>query len=239
MIVHDETSQETISSSQSSQSSSSSLVYLRSEEISIDTNRYSLIRQWEREKCHLLYIMLNPSSATDKKNDPTMRRCIDFANDNGYGCMIVVNLYPLRGTNPNELNYQDIKEEDIILNDKYIELYMRDEAVTSICLAWGCINKKCHTRALSLLNKLHDINDTLTKKVSILCLGMTIEGFPRHPLYIKKYTKFTIFKYKEEDIRLLQNKRKVEEIERRQVKKRLKENDQIIIWGLLNLTDKY
>ena len=175
-----------------------------------------------------------------------MRRCIDFASHNGFGTMHVTNLFPLRCTNPNELNIIDIPLDDIILNDNYIESYMRNEQITTICLAWGALNRKCHNRALSLLNKLHDINDTLNKKVSIVCLGITIEGFPRHPLYIKKHTKFQCFKYKEEDIRILQNKRKILDLERRQEQKRMKKkiqisiqtNDQIIIWGLLNMITK-
>ena len=55
----------TISSPVSTSSTpTKSLIYTRSEEISMDGNRYSLTRQWNESLSHLLYIMLNPSSAT-------------------------------------------------------------------------------------------------------------------------------------------------------------------------------
>lgn len=172
-----------------------------------------------------------------------MRRCIDFADDNGFGTMIVVNLFPLRCTNPKDLNYKEIPINDMNLNDNYIESYMKDVKVSAICLAWGAINKKCHKRALEVLSKLHDINNKLEQKVLILSLGQTVEGFPRHPLYVKKYSKFMNFQLKEEDILDIQEKRKLFQTEikknkeknMKKIKISIQSNDYITKWGTLKL----
>ena len=51
----------------------------------------------------LVWVMLNPSTATDTANDPTVRRCIGFAIRWGYRVMDVTNLSPVRATDPSEL----------------------------------------------------------------------------------------------------------------------------------------
>ena len=52
---------------------------IREAEFSIDKKeRYSLKREWDNSKNKILYIMLNPSLADDKNDDPTIRRLINF-----------------------------------------------------------------------------------------------------------------------------------------------------------------
>ena len=55
--------------------------------------RYLLERTWNNSKKKLLFIMLNPSSADSKKDDPTIRRLISFSKKWGYGGFKVCNLY--------------------------------------------------------------------------------------------------------------------------------------------------
>ena len=70
--------------------------------------RYSLTRIWDEDKPNVMFVMLNPSTADEKNDDPTIRRCINFAKDFGAGGIYVVNLFPLRATNPNELLINDL-----------------------------------------------------------------------------------------------------------------------------------
>jgi hypothetical protein len=65
--------------------------------------RYALWREWNAELPRVLMIGLNPSTADAVRNDPTIRRCIGFARDWGYGGVWVLNLFAFRATYPNDL----------------------------------------------------------------------------------------------------------------------------------------
>ena len=65
--------------------------------------RYRLTRRVGLADNAVTLVMLNPSTADETQNDPTIRRCIDFANRWGFGWLHVVNLSPLRSPDPKEL----------------------------------------------------------------------------------------------------------------------------------------
>jgi hypothetical protein len=134
--------------------------------------RYSLMREWNKNKGKVLFIMLNPSKADDKEDDPTVKRCINFAKDWGYGGLMIGNLFSYRTTYPKELfktKYPEGKD-----NLKYIkQMIKRSDLV--IC-AWG--NKQgIPPKYLCELTDLHYLK--------LLADGKT----PGHPLFIKKDTK--------------------------------------------------
>ena len=54
----------------------------------------------------ILFIGLNPSTADETKNDPTIRRCINFAKDWGYGGVMIANLFAFRSTSPEIMKQQ-------------------------------------------------------------------------------------------------------------------------------------
>ena len=60
--------------------------------------RYSLWREWYADSPPVAFIMLNPSTADDRKDDPTIRRSIGFAHAWGFGALEVVNLFAYRAT---------------------------------------------------------------------------------------------------------------------------------------------
>ena len=62
-----------------------------------------------------LFIMLNPSTADESKDDPTIRRCVSFANRELCTSLTVVNLFSLRATNPKELSIADDPEGEFRL----------------------------------------------------------------------------------------------------------------------------
>ena len=154
--------------------------------------RYSLRREWDNTKQDLLWVMLNPSSATGKSNDPTMRRCIDFAIDNGYGSMTVVNLFAFRSTDPSFLSHKKsgLDVTELVGNpqtDLKLEQYVR--GCGGLCIAWGKLSTKLfRQRASSVMNDLLRLQGTLGFEIS--CLGQNLDGQPKHPLYIRKGTKF-------------------------------------------------
>ena len=65
--------------------------------------RYALWRVWDESLPKLLFIGLNPSTADEINDDPTMRRCIRFAKDLGYGTFIMGNIFGYRSTDPKKI----------------------------------------------------------------------------------------------------------------------------------------
>ena len=137
--------------------------------------RYQLWRAWDRSKPMLGFVMLNPSTADAEKDDPTIRRCIKRAANEGFGGIVVHNLYAYRTSEPKLLwDACDFGGVDIVgrANDAYLEgMYI--ESPTVIC-AWGI--KARPDRVAIVLNLLNGCD--------LRCLGRTKDGHPRHPLYV-------------------------------------------------------
>lgn len=144
--------------------------------------RYRLWRIWNDSLKKLLFIMLNPSTADADLDDPTIRRCIGFAVDLGYGGLEVVNLYGFRATDPKDM----LRAVDPIgeRNDEFIAA-ARAECDIAIA-AWG---------ALGGLSRGKAVFDLLKKSGPVYCLRTTIAGMPSHPLYLPASLKPVEFKY--------------------------------------------
>ncbi len=133
--------------------------------------RYYLWRSWDAEGKTLNIIGLNPSTADAFQDDPTIRRCIGFAKDNGFGNLYVTNLFAYRATKPNDLMVapDPVGPE----NDKWLQ----DIATQSddLLFAWG--------NSGGFLDRNEMVLELLPQG---LCLGKTKIGAPRHPLYVRK-----------------------------------------------------
>ena len=136
--------------------------------------RYRLWRRWDPARAQIAFCMLNPSTADEHADDPTIRRCIGFAREWGYGGVEIVNLFALRATDPREL----MTARDPIgrRNDSYlIETSRRSAAVV---IAWG-IHGAFRSRGAVA-------RGLLSPRARLLALGWTREGEPRHPLYLRR-----------------------------------------------------
>lgn len=140
--------------------------------------RYALTRVWDEIKPRVLFIMLNPSTADAEKDDPTIRRCMHFANDWGYGGLYVVNLFALRATNPEDL----LKAPFVVgvENEKWVRR-MSSLAHLVVC-AWGngSIVEKLQKRLDHTWKPMSWVNKTLHY------LELSNDGTPKHPLYLKR-----------------------------------------------------
>jgi len=65
--------------------------------------RWRLWRLWDASRPRLLWVLLNPSTADARDDDPTLRRCVGYAVRWGYGAVDLVNLFALRSTDPRAL----------------------------------------------------------------------------------------------------------------------------------------
>ncbi len=67
--------------------------------------RYALLRRWGEGK-NAMFIGLNPSTADETADDPTIRRCVSFAKAWGFGGLCMANLFAYRATNPADMLMQ-------------------------------------------------------------------------------------------------------------------------------------
>jgi hypothetical protein len=134
------------------------------------TYRYRLIRMWGFTLPTILWVMLNPSTADDKTNDPTIRRCIEFSKAWGFGNMLVCNLFAYRSTDPSVLKRITRAEAEGPENTGHIVNACGQ--VSKIVCAWGAPG------GAAMPDMLVPFADRLE------CLGVTKSGAPRHPLYL-------------------------------------------------------
>jgi hypothetical protein len=135
--------------------------------------RYSLWRSWDDQKPHIGFVMLNPSRADAVVNDPTIRRCLGFAQTWGYGGLEVVNLFGYRTASPIEL--RQANDPIGTKNDRYLATL--PERVDRILLAWGNWGY--------LLERDRQVLELLGDRLPLYCLGTTKTQQPKHPLYLK------------------------------------------------------
>jgi hypothetical protein len=140
--------------------------------------RYTLWRAWDKSRPKLAFVMLNPSTADHRVDDPTIRRCQGFARSWGYGSLTVVNLFAFRTPSPAEL----ARADDPIgpRNDHVLRACSRRAA--ALVLAWG-VHGKLRDRHRQVLELFAG------RRRPLLCLGTTRDGYPRHPLYLRRDTR--------------------------------------------------
>jgi len=133
--------------------------------------RYRLERTWA-EGARATFVMLNPSTADEDSDDPTLRRCMDFARRWGLAGIAVVNLYALRATDPAELwrATDPVGPE----NDRYLaEAAASGEALIA---AWGARARDTRVREVLAIPGFERLT----------CLRTTKRGHPGHPLYLPR-----------------------------------------------------
>ena len=138
--------------------------------------RFTLRRRWHHaETPPLIWVMLNPSTADEDTDDPTIRRVMAFSKAHGASNLIVINLYPCRATNPKDIVPFGLDTNRVVTHEVVWE-------ANDVVVAWGA-NKHTALVADAFLETFHQINQD-GKGRRLLCLGKTKHGAPRHPLYV-------------------------------------------------------
>lgn len=136
--------------------------------------RYLLTRVWNPDGQKALFVMLNPSTATEVQNDPTVERCERRARALGFGAFRVTNIFAYRATDPRVMR----AAADPIGpgNDAAIADSAQGWADRIIC-AWGTHGAHLG-RGAQVERLLRDTGRPL------FTLGLSQGGHPKHPLYI-------------------------------------------------------
>jgi hypothetical protein len=140
--------------------------------------RYRLWRIWRAPATRVvLWVMLNPSTADERELDPTLRRCEGFTRAWDFDGFEVVNLFPLRATDPAELARHCRPEGEPGVNDATI--LAAAARATRIVVGWGG-EPFASDRARAVAQLLADFD--------LFCLGPNaghnVDGSPKHPLYL-------------------------------------------------------
>ncbi len=152
--------------------------------------RYRLWRRWDPTRVPLVMLMLNPSTADDVTNDPTVERCERRAKRLGHGSLEVLNIFAFRAT-----EFADMKaatdpigpENDAIIGQMFAAAALGRRLgmhPPTFCAGWGIHG--AHLGRAARAAKMAE-----AAGVQLVCLGMTKEGQPRHPLYIANAAPFT------------------------------------------------
>ncbi|WP_430233913.1 DUF1643 domain-containing protein [Nitrosomonas communis] len=131
--------------------------------------RYTLWREWGVGKGVAMFIGLNPSTADEVNNDPTVRRCINYAVKWGYAAMYMSNIFAFRATDPAVMMKHD--EPIGCENDQYLTDMAKDSNI--IVAAWGNHG--------AFMARDYEVKKLLS---NLHCLRVTKAGQPSHPLYL-------------------------------------------------------
>lgn len=138
--------------------------------------RYRLVRDLGGTRT-VTFCMMNPSIADEVQDDPTVRRCKIFARDWGFGRLVVVNAYAYRATDPDDLEAARAAGVDVVGPDNDAAIQRAGQEAELVVVAWG--TRVDGARAFRIRELLP----------SVVCLGVTKGGAPRHPLYVPKVAK--------------------------------------------------
>jgi hypothetical protein len=135
--------------------------------------RYALWRIWDKKLPLAMFIGLNPSKAGEDRDDATIRRVKHFSKEFGYGGFYMMNLFAVISTDPKYLKQCD---DPLGENDHWLEkISFRCKDYIFCCGSF----KEANDRLAELRIKFP----------MAYCLGITKEGYPKHPLYLSQKTK--------------------------------------------------
>ncbi|MEX0318007.1 MAG: DUF1643 domain-containing protein [Ruegeria sp.] len=135
--------------------------------------RYSLTRVWDAAGRRALFVMLNPSTATEVQNDPTVERCERRARALGFGAFQVTNIFAWRDTDPRKMR----AAADPVGPDNDDAILAGVDWADQVIAAWGTHGAHLE-RGPAVERLLRGTGQPLYH------LGLTKDGHPKHPLYI-------------------------------------------------------
>lgn len=140
--------------------------------------RFRYFREWPAGDGVCVFVMLNPSTADESIEDPTVRRCRGFAQSWGCSRLEVVNLFALRSTDPRALYDALGAGVDPVGVGNDLAIYAAAVGARFVVAAWGR-HGAIDSRGWYVRRALE------ARGVRLVCLGVNQGGSPRHPLYVR------------------------------------------------------
>jgi hypothetical protein len=141
--------------------------------------RYELRRVWKPTARTMVFVGLNPSTADERTDDPTIRRILGFADDWGFGSLVMLNAFAYRSTDPKALHSRSARRREVIGpdNDSTLRRILATHRRDKLVLGWGANG--------TLLERGRDVASlALSVHRRPECFGLTQNGEPKHPLYL-------------------------------------------------------
>lgn len=135
--------------------------------------RYVLWRIWDESKPLWMFVLLNPSTATEEQNDPTITRQMERAKRGGAGGIVVVNSGAIRETDSDLA----VKNEDPIGAHNIFWIKEMIPKCEVHIAGWG---PKASTFQGDRIVK----SIFRQENVPLKALKVNKDGSPGHPLYI-------------------------------------------------------
>lgn len=141
--------------------------------------RYTLWRVWDTALPKVLFIGLNPSTANEDTNDPTIQSVIRIAKHNGYGGIYMMNCWAYIATDPKLLKHNPASNA---WNDNMLTVIKR--GCKDVVFAWGAF------KIVKQLGRDKELEEMFQRALAI---GITADGSPMHPLFKKGTSKLEPF----------------------------------------------
>lgn len=163
------------------------------EQIANPSYRYELRREmhgpgWpldDGDQGLVCWIMLNPSTADDTTDDPTIRKITHLSKTHGYTDLVVVNLFAARSTKPKYLRQM----VDPVGPENHDYLSDAVEESDDVVVAWGAHD----LRWSGALDVVYSRLSGMKRKKRLLCCGANADGSPKHPCYLPNDTHLVPF----------------------------------------------
>lgn len=149
--------------------------------LKMSQHRFTLRREWARLDLHrseyatVNFVMMNPSTADDTHDDPTIRKCVGFAKRWGCAGLTVTNLWAYRATDPKELKRVARSDHSLAVGhgENVYALKTEADAADIVVVAWGT-HGAFQGRADAVLG-------SVLADMDLYCIGKTKDGHPLHP----------------------------------------------------------
>ena len=135
--------------------------------------RYWLARRLAMGERAVAFVGVNPSTANATTDDPTIRKCVGFAQRWGFDWLYMLNLCAFRATDVRALKRVDDPVGPLNW-ERLTALLQKCEVVVA---AWGRESKLPNPTARTYASRILMRGETR-------CLGQNDDGSPKHPLYI-------------------------------------------------------
>ncbi|RZU28885.1 DUF1643 domain-containing protein [Edaphobacter modestus] len=139
-----------------------------------DEYRYTLEREWDTSLPTVMICMMNPSTASPAVDDPTVAKCRRYAEDWGYGRLLVGNTFAYRATDQKRL----MIVADPIGPENDAHLQAMAQRASMIVFAYGKPHRSLQHRGPTVARLLSDGG-----RRPLHVLKLCNDGTPSHPLY--------------------------------------------------------